>query len=124
MRPTRFTVALAAALTLLACNDGVMGPGPVCTADFRYGLNVTVLDGSGGPAAQGSIGIAKDGSHEETLDIIGAETMAGAGERPGTYDITISKTGYMTWSAENVTVAADECHVIPVSLQANLIPVS
>jgi hypothetical protein len=107
----------------LACNDGVVAPGPGCTEDFRYGLNITVLDGSGEPVAQGSIGIAKDGSHEETLEIIGAETMVGAGERPGTYDVTISRTGHMTWSAENVTVTADECHVIPVSLQANLIPV-
>ena len=49
--------------------------------------------------------------------------MVGAGERPGTYDITITKDGFMTWTAENVTVTADECHVIPVSLDANLIPV-
>lgn len=122
MRPMRFVAALAAALAL-ACNDGVVGPGPVCTADFRYGLSITVLDGSGAPAAEGSIGMARDGVYEETLDILGAETMAGAGERPGTYDITISRTGHMTWSAENVTVMADECHVIPVSLEANLIPV-
>lgn len=111
------------AITLTSGCDDVFDPGPACTADFRYGLNITVRDGSGAPAAQGSIGIARDGDHEETLEVIGAETMAGAGERPGTYDVTISKTGYITWSAESVTVTADECHVIPVTLQANLVPV-
>jgi hypothetical protein len=97
--------------------------GFACTADFRYGLSITVLEGSGGPAADGALGIAVDGDYTEMLEVIGSETMVGAGERPGTYDIDISKFGYMTWSAENITVTADECHVIPVSLDAVLIPV-
>ena len=114
---------LAGAAMTLGCDDGPTAPGPDCTADFRYGLSIVVLDGSGAPAAEGAVGIARDGDHEETLMVLGVDTMVGAGERPGTYDITISKTGYMTWAAGNVTVTADECHVIGVSLQANLIPV-
>lgn len=122
MRRSRTIGVGLAALAGLACSDAL--PGPVCTADFRYGLNITVLDSSGAPAAQGAIGIAVEGDeYEETLTVLGPDVMAGAGERPGTYDITVSRTGYMTWSATNVTVRADECHVIPVSLEANLIPV-
>ena len=113
--------ALALVLGVTACDDDPMGF--ACTADFRYGLSINVLEGSGGPAAEGAVGIAVDGDYEETLMVFGPETMVGAGERPGTYDIAISKFGYMTWSAENVTVTADECHVIPVSLDAVLIPV-
>ena len=110
-----------AAMAGIGCSETL--PGPVCTADFRYGLSITVLDGAGGPAAEGAIGTAVEGSYQETLEVFGPDAMVGAGERPGTYDITVSKTGHMTWSAQNVTVTADECHVIPVSLEANLIPV-
>jgi hypothetical protein len=110
---------LAAGLT--ACSSEPTGF--ACTADFRYGLSIAVLDGAGAPAAAGAFGLAVDGSHMDTLMVLGPDVMVGAGERPGTYDITITKDGFMTWTAENVTVTADECHVIPVSLDANLIPV-
>ena len=110
-----------AAVLLAACDDRFVGP--ACTADFRYGLSITVLDELGRPAAAGATGLAVDGEFTDTLEVFGADTMVGAGERAGTYDITISKPGHMTWSAENVTVTADECHVHGVALQANLIPV-
>lgn len=120
-RPRAGLLAVAFALGLAACDDEALGP--VCTAEAVFGINLTVLDGTGGPAAEGALGIADDGSHADTLLVLDASTMAGAVERPGTYDITISKFGYMTWSAENVTVAAGECHVVPVSMDAALIPV-
>ncbi len=106
---------------LVACSSEPLGF--ACTADFRYGLSISVLDGAGAPAAEGAFGLAVEGSHIDTMMVLGTDVMVGAGERPGTYDITISKEGFMTWSAGNVTVTADECHVIPVSLEANLIPV-
>lgn len=112
-------IVLAAAL-LGACDDDL---GLVCTTEFVYGLNLTVLDGQGGPAAQGATGIAIDGAYSETLMVLEPETMVGAGERAGTYDITVTKPGYVTWSADDVTVTENECHVNPVTLQANLIPV-
>lgn len=108
------------AALLAACGDST---GPVCTTEFVYGLNITVRDGAGAPAAEGATGTAVDGNHTETLMVLDDHTLVGAGERPGTYDITIDKVGYMTWSAENVRVTADECHVIGVSLEANLIPI-
>lgn len=119
---TASTLATLAALSMLACSDDVLGP--VCTGEFRYGLSITVRGASGAPAAEGSVGTAVDGEHEETLQVFGPATLVGAGERPGTYDITITRPGFETWSAEGVTVTADECHVHPVSLEANLIPAS
>ena len=121
MRRSIVAGALALVFGISACDDDPTGV--ACTADFRYGLSITVLEGSGGPAAEGAEGIAVDGSYQETLMMVGPDALVGAGERPGTYDITVSKFGYMTWSAENITVTADECHVIPVSLDAVLIPI-
>ncbi|MFV1985877.1 MAG: hypothetical protein ACC682_01235 [Gemmatimonadota bacterium] len=105
---------------LVACSEPTA---VACTLEFRYGLSIAVLDGSGTPAAEGAFGLAVEGSFVDTMMVFSPETLVGAGERAGTYDITITKEGFMTWTAENITVTADECHVIPVSLDANLIPV-
>lgn len=117
----RLGVAAGLLLAVAGCDDDPLGP--VCTAEAVFGINLTVHDGTGGPAADGALGVAIEGAYADTLVILTPSTMAGAVERPGTYDITVSKFGYATWSATNVTVAADECHVIPVSMEANLIPV-
>lgn len=115
-------IALAAALgfVLTACGDGV---GPVCTAEAVFGLNLSVRDISGAPAAQGAIGVAIDGAYADTLEVFGDTQMAGAVERAGTYEVTVSKPGYATWTTTGVTVTEDECHVIPVLLVVDLTPV-
>ncbi len=110
-----FTVAAVAG----ACSDRPLGP--ICTAEAVFGIQVDVLDGSGAPAAQGATGVAVEDAFADTLMIFDAVRMAGVVERPGTYEVTVSKPGFVTWSARNITVTADECHVIPVTLQANLI---
>lgn len=117
----RLGVAAGLLLAAAACDDDPLGP--VCTAEAVFGINLTVHDGTGGPAAEGALGVAIDGAYADTLMVLSPSAIAGAVERPGTYDITVSKFGYASWSATNVTVAEDECHVIPVSMEANLIPV-
>ncbi len=64
-----------------------------------------------------------DGAYTETLLVLGDRDMVGAVERSGTYDITVSRSGYATWSAEGLVVTADECHVRPIQVDVNLIPV-
>jgi hypothetical protein len=109
------------AALLAGCGDAI-GP-PACTADFRYGISIEVRDGATGEgAAIGAEGTITEGDYIENLEIFGDDTMLGAGERAGTYDIRISKTSYNDWTASPVTVTADECHVNPVALEANLIP--
>lgn len=113
-------VAVFVALALGACDDPA---GLACTAEAVFGISVTVLDGSGAPAAEGAEGTLVDGTYEETLAVLGPSSMAGAVERPGTYDVAVAKAGYRTWSAQNITVTAGECHVTPVTLEANLVRV-
>ena len=36
--------------------------------------------------------------------------------------ITIERPGYTTWTQTGVVVSADECHVIPVLLSAEMVP--
>lgn len=114
---------LAAGL-LAGCGDGTTGP-IVCTDEFVFGISIEVRDGSTGlPAALGADGTLTDGDYVESLQVLGDDTMVGAGERAGTYDVRITKAGYEPWTAARVTVTADECHVRTVFLEANLLPLS
>jgi len=95
----------------------------VCTQQFVYGLNVVVLDAStGNPLVEGVTVEATDGSYHETLELIpGLEYLfAGAGERVGTYTITITKEGFQTYISPQIVVTANVCHVNPQSLTVNL----
>lgn len=94
-----------------------------CTQQFVYGLNVVVLDATtGNPIFQDIEVKATDGSYNEILELIpGLEySFAGAGERPGTYIITVTKSGYQIYTSELTIITRDECHVIPQSLTVNL----
>lgn len=113
----------AAAVALVGCGDDSTGP-IACTEEFRYGITIEVRDGgTGEPAAVGAEGTLTEGDYVEALMVFGEDLLLGAGERAGTYDVLITKQGYEDWTASRVTVTADECHVHPVSLQANLVPV-
>ncbi len=116
----RLAIPFAAA-ALAGCGDDSTGP-IACTEEFRYGITIEVRDGAtGAGAAVGAEGSLTEGSYVEELMVFGEDTMLGAGERAGTYDVLITKAGFEDWTASRVTVTADECHVHPVGLQANLV---
>lgn len=117
----RFAVGLAV-LVLAGCGDSPTDP-ILCTEEFRFGLSIQVLNGrTGAGEAVGAEGTITEGDYVETLQVFGDDAMFGAGERAGTYDIRITKPGFIDWTALQVTVTADECHVQTVILQANLVP--
>lgn len=94
-----------------------------CTDQFVYGLNVIVLDAvTGNPIFQDIEVKAVDGTYQEILELVpGLEyVFVGAGERAGTYVVTITKTGYQTYTSPPIVLTRDECHVIPQSLTVNL----
>jgi hypothetical protein len=118
---------LAACLVLPAACSQPNGTGVVCTALFAYGLSVTVQDSvTGLPAAAGATVVARDGAYADSTSVPanGANnTSVGlAGERAGTYSITVRKAAYQTWSKSGVQVTKDVCHVIPVQVTAKLQP--
>lgn len=126
--PSRLTCACAGALVLGACTSVSL---PIaCTEEYRYGLNVTVVDSLTGAPPSSATLIARDGAH---VDSVGPQTtflsgpqgqpillVSAAGERPGTYDLTVRSPGYLDWTRAGVQVTADECHVDPVALTARL----
>ena len=94
-----------------------------CTDQFVYGLNVIVLDAvTGNPIFQDIEVKAVDGTYQEILELVPSSEYAfvGAGERAGTYVVTVTKAGYQTYTSAPIVLTRDECHVIPQSLTVNL----
>lgn len=96
-----------------------------CTEEARAGLNITVKNAVTNQVLGNGITVtAKDGNYTETLEFFDANSpvFSGAWERAGTYIVTVSGVGYITFVSGAITVAADECHVIPQQLQVVLQP--
>ncbi len=87
-----------------------------CTAIFVYGVNVEVTNQAGTPIANATCTL-QDGNYIEVLQTLTAGEYFGAGEREGTYTLTVQATGYQSVTVEDIVVGADECHVIPVTVK-------
>jgi hypothetical protein len=99
----------------------------MCTAEFRFGVTVRVIDsGSGAALPTDSVSIAvTEGAFVDSLRVpseIAERGIGLAGERSGTYSVRSFASGYQVWEESEVRVTADECHVLPVSLTARMIP--
>jgi hypothetical protein len=93
----------------------------MCTMQFVYGISATVTDATtGANITSGSYLVAREGSFVDSASAMG-DFLAAAGERAGTYTVTIGRPGYSSFMRTNVVVSRDECHVIPVSLEARLL---
>jgi hypothetical protein len=96
----------------------------VCTEEARPGLTIYVIDGQSGFYLTDSVTVKIfDGSYSETLQLqyeyYSGAPFSGAYERPGTYQIITSKSGY-TSDTTTVLVQKDECHVITEERTINL----
>lgn len=98
----------------------------ICTMEARAGLNIIVKDVLTGEfLSEGVTVIAQEGDYSETLQLLTWDNTAvflGAWERKGTYDVTVTKDGYQTFTSAPITVTADICHVIPVEFTVEMIP--
>jgi hypothetical protein len=119
MRPV--IAVMAAALVTAGCSQ--QADPPICTALYAFGLTVTTVDAETGDSLTVTpMGIARDGAFSDTMQVFGNRLM-GAGERAGTYNITVTAPGYARWDTTGIMVTADECHVHGVGLTARLAPV-
>ena len=108
----------------LPFGDCLMDDPIFCTEEFVYGVNVAVTDSATGAPIEGATLTLTDGDHSETMEELQAGSYAGAGERAGTYVLTIDAEGFDSMRIENIVVEADICHVVPVALDLALTPVS
>ena len=97
-------------------DDGVF-----CTEIFVSGVNVSVTDENGDPISGATLTLT-EGDFSETMIELRAGEYVGAGERAGTYTLTIEAEDFEPVTIDDIVVDADECHVIPVMLEVSLTP--
>lgn len=125
-RLVRITAATAAiGLGATAC----IGPFESCDDVGNFGIQVTVVDSTTGRAPVGvtALLVATEGTYSEsaqgTLQVSnGVLIVVAAHERPGTYTLRVTMTGYREWTRSDVRVTeSGRCdNVETVKLTARL----
>src|ERR1039457_635355 len=80
--------------------DGVTNPGPLayCTATAPIAISIAVRDSASGRAlADSASGTVRLGTVTDTLLHVDSLTLIG-GRQTGTYDVTVQRSGYRTWT--------------------------
>lgn len=123
-RSMRAGIVAAVPLLAGACNKGPTDGGVACTDILIYGIRGTARNAStNADITAGAYLVATDGTYKDSVSATGGVLLA-AGERAGIYTVRIGHPGYFARIRNNVVVREDECHVIPVSVQENLLPSS
>jgi len=127
-RPSPRIAALAAVfVVVVGCHSARLVT--ACPPYLLVGVvGVAVHDATtGAPAAAGALLTAQVHLGSEIVSDTAPPTTDGLylalGTQPGTYDLTLSKTGYVKW-AKTVNVLTDRsgCHAEPVIITADLQP--
>lgn len=123
-KPARTALAAVFAVPLLAgaCNSPTDGEGVNCTDISVPGIRGTARDANtNADITAGAYLVATEGTYKDSVGP-GASILAAAHERAGTYTVRVGHPGYFPRTRTNVVVRADECHVITVTVQENLVP--
>ena len=124
---TRAYTIILAFLTATVCSCDIHDQvGASCSDEYVYGVRVDLLcPGLNGIAEwSGTVELTAPGYTEELS--VHATTEAdrlvayGAGERPGTYTLTVESSGYNTWQREGIPVSENVCHVDQVTVAVEL----
>lgn len=147
MRLVALLLAIASCGALMySCGQGDIGPSPegaatpqtqpagtpspssppvpiVCTQEYVYGVVVALRDPDGDPIDDATL-ILSDGNYSEEMDSQEPGLYVGAGERPGTYRLSISAPGFEPQVLQQITVSSGTCHVTVAARQIVLSPES
>jgi hypothetical protein len=115
------TVLLTAGLPLTTCINHSFD-GQVCTDLYAYGVSAHVTDADTGQIITDAVLTLQDGDYTEVMQLIPTGDYVGAGERPGTYTLTIDVPGVASDTVSDIDVGFDGCHVIGVALNIRVRP--
>lgn len=113
-------------VAFVGCDDDSVS-GPVCMTEAVPALEVTVEEKQTGESVADAKVVAEDGAFRDSTRTSVQGNTAGAAlafERPGIYEVTVTKDGFTTWTRSGVTVEAGLCHPRTVLLHARLTPAS
>ena len=109
-------------LFLAGCEDALHPR--ACTAIAVDAMTVRLTDAVSGQRVCDADVTATDGAFTAELRefAVGADcSYSGPTERPGRYDVRVTRGGYEPAVRSGVVVTADECHVIPVLVDVPLV---
>ncbi|MCW9037300.1 hypothetical protein [Altibacter sp.] len=122
MKPVYLILLLG---SLMACSKSNTDDAITCTEEFVYGLNVTVRDANTDVLlTDAEVTVqAQDNDYNEMLEF-NAVVFLGAGERPGTYTLTVTGVNYETFISDPIAIALTEdvCHVVPQAIELRIQP--
>lgn len=116
------------ALLLVAC-DNSSRPLPVCTAESEPAVIVDLRDvGTAAPVEGAAIQLTdEDGGYSEPMREIGEGEYRGGFERPGTYSLTVTVTGYRSVTRNGIVAPARQCgpetQLVTIELEPETIPI-
>ena len=119
--PGRLLIAMLS-LYLGGCGEALEPR--VCTAIAVDAMTVRLVDAVSGQRLCDANVTATDGGFTAELRefAVGADcSYSGPTERPGRYEVRVTRAGYEPALRAGVVVTADECHVIPVLVTVDLI---
>ncbi len=119
-QPIKCAIAFLSLPLLAGCVIITLPPGGFCTAQFVYGLTVRVTDADTGESIIDATITLTNGGYTEIMESFGPGEYVGAGERAGTYSMTIEADGYGVLAVEDIVIESDVCHVIPQSRDETL----
>lgn len=94
-----------------------------CDAPAALAFQLDVHDKAGASVCDATV-VAREGGFSQYLRPTptgdGTCSWGGPVERPGTYEIRVTKPGYAVAVLEDVVVTADDCHVKTVALEMKL----
>jgi hypothetical protein len=108
-----------------ACSGSMDNPVGYCLAPASIAIEADVTDSvSGLSRADSATGFVQSGSSTDTLWHSPPSSLLYGGSKLGTYDVTITRPGYLVWTRSGVSVTRrGQCgNVIPVHLAARLQP--
>ena len=123
---------LASLIVVAGVMRGCITGDVICTEQYTYGINITVVDSATGfPPSEATL-LARSATFTDSVgpiartpmgvDIPAYLTLSTAGERPGVYSVVVRSPGYRDWTRTGIRVAKDQCHVREVNLTARLQP--
>jgi hypothetical protein len=119
----RTALLLTFSLSLGACRFATMPPLGICAAPRSISVVVDVTDSiTGAAVADSAIGAIQDGAYRDSLTLVPQSSELAAGNRVGTFTITINRPRYQPWVRSGVRVSqTGPCgNVIPARIAAHL----